>query len=148
MKCMRGAGTERFRAPHADVSKLRQRLPAEAGAAGAEHDHIGRAVAQPGGSLLDLAEIGRFRRQTQQRQAFVRMRLAQPVERALAAAQHIVERGFRHAMRADRLGSRVFDVLLKRHPGILPRCGKKVPKRELLALNSSWSVLARGRPPP
>ena len=42
---------ERLDAAHADAGKLRQRLPAEARSAGAEHHDIGRARAQPRGGL-------------------------------------------------------------------------------------------------
>ena len=43
MKCRRGGGAQRADARHREAGKLRQRLAAEARAAGAENDDVGRA---------------------------------------------------------------------------------------------------------
>ena len=120
--------TEWLRPTHANVGKLRDCLPAETGAASAEHDDVARARAQPLCGAFDVGEIVGARRQSQQRQRPFGVRLAQRHERALAAAQRIVQRGLRDAVLADRLGPRVLDVLLERHAAHRLRCSRNVPR--------------------
>ena len=117
---------ERADAAHADAGKLRQRLPAEARAAGAEHHHVGRAGAQPRGGAVDLVEIvasapaaaaaAGCRR---------RARRAASASAASLRSQRVVERRLADAVRADLLGARVVDVLRNGMPAALPRSAGK-----------------------
>ena len=87
-------------ARHRMAGKLGQRLPAQAGAAGAEQHDIGRACRQPAGGLFDAVEVVTLRGQPQQRQSAVGMPRPQPVERALAAFQRSGE-----SIRRDTFGA-------------------------------------------
>ena len=60
-------------AGHMIVGKLRQRLAAERGAAGAEDDDVARAIGQLAGGVANAGEIVGAFRQAQQRQAVVGM---------------------------------------------------------------------------
>ena len=71
---------------HGVAGELRQRLPAQAGAGGAEQDDIGGALRQPAGGVPDPRQIVMGFRQPQQRQAAVGMARAQAFERAIRAA--------------------------------------------------------------
>ena len=87
MKCRRGGVAQRADAGHAVAGKLRQRLPAEARAAGAEHDDVGRAVAPAGAPRRAIAgEIVVLAGSRSSGSAAVGMARAQPVERALRRA--------------------------------------------------------------
>jgi len=68
------------------TGELRQRLPAEARAAGAEHDDVVEAAAELVGDGAQLGEIVAPRRQAQQRQAAVLAPAAQRAERRRRAA--------------------------------------------------------------
>ena len=115
MKCRRGPSRKRADAGHRIAGKLRQRLAAEARAAGAEEHDVGRAGAQPRRGSADGGEVVALGRQPQQRQAAVGVARAQPVERLGAARQRVVESGRRNAVRADALCARVLDRLANGH---------------------------------
>ena len=87
MKCTRGGAAQRGHAGHGVAGQLRQRLPAEARAAGAENDDIARAVGEPPGCVANAGKIVLLFRQPQQRQAAVAMTRAQGFERALRRGQ-------------------------------------------------------------
>ena len=90
-KWMRGcrAGAD---AGHGVARELRQRLAAEARAAGAEEDHVGRAVAQQRRVAEDGGDVVALLRQPQQRQRAVGVACAQELPKRLAGAgQHVRE---------------------------------------------------------
>ena len=102
-------------ARHAVAGKLRQRLAAEAGAAGAEENHVAGVVGEPLSGIADRRQIVTGLRQPQQRQAAVGMARAQPIERALGAFERSVERLVGDAVRADVLLQCAVDGLMNRH---------------------------------
>ncbi len=111
-------------AGHRIEGELRQRLAAERGAAGAENDDVGGALAEPGGGLLDAGEVVLLLGQAQQRQRALGVMLPQPVERALGTGKRIGQRAVGQAVLADGLGERAVDGLnqghraLRRHAGL------------------------------
>ena len=67
-KCRRGGSRKRADARHGVAGELRQRLPAEARAAGAEEHHVGGALAQQPCVAEDRGDVVAPLRQAQQRQ--------------------------------------------------------------------------------
>jgi hypothetical protein len=65
---------------HAVITQLRQRLPAETRASGAEEDDVGGLGAEARGGIADLIEIVARARHVQQRQAAALVLTPQPRE--------------------------------------------------------------------
>ena len=74
-------------ARHGEARKLRQGLPAEAGAAGAEDNDVGCPVRELARGIPDRLQIAVRFRQAQQRQTAVGMAGAQPIKRAFCPRQ-------------------------------------------------------------
>ena len=85
MKWMRGGSRKAADAGHGVAGKLRQRLPAEARAAGAEEDHVAGAVTQQRGVAEDGGDVVALFRQAQQRQRAVGVARAKPGQRLAGA---------------------------------------------------------------
>jgi hypothetical protein len=106
---------QRVDAGHRVTGELRQRLAAQAGAAGTEKDDVGSVLCQPLAGVADLRQIAMRARQREQRQAAIGVTLAEGFERGLGA----VERGFQgavgNAVRPDVLLQRAVDGLGDRH---------------------------------
>ncbi len=86
---------------HAVPGQLRQRLPAEARAAGAEQHDVGGAVGQPPRLVLDWVQIVMLAGQPQQRQAAIGMARAQDFERRFGAPERRLQRVVGDAVPAD-----------------------------------------------
>ncbi len=104
-------------ARHLVIGELRQRLPAERGAAGAEYDDIARARGERLGSAANLGEIVLLFRQVQQRQRALGIQPAQLIERAFRAGQGGRKRGLGDAVLANVLFQRAVDRLDEGHGG-------------------------------
>ncbi len=110
---------QRADAGHRVAGKLRQRLPAQAGAAGAEQNDVGGIFGQAARSIADRHQIVMGFRQPQQRQRAVGVARAQNFERPFGAAERIVQGLFGDAVRPDALLARAVDGLDDCH-GLLP----------------------------
>ncbi len=93
------------------AGQLRQRLPAQAGAAGAEQHDVAGAFRDPAGGVADAGEVVPAFRQAQQRQTAVGMTRAQGFERGAGAAERIVQRLVGNAVRPDVFFKRTVDGL-------------------------------------
>ena len=112
MKCRRGGVAQRADARHRVAGKLRQRLAAEARAAGAEDDDVGGAFARAAAAgVADAGEVVTRLRQAQQRQAAVGMARAQAIERGLGAVERVGRAPCRQRRAARRLFQRAVDGL-------------------------------------
>ena len=115
MKCRRGGARSAADARHRVTGKLRQRLAAEAGPAGAEDHDVGGVLGKPLAGLADRRQIVAGFRQPQQRQAAIGVARAQPLERALGAIERGAQRLVGDAVRADVAFKRAVDGLVYRH---------------------------------
>ena len=106
-------------ARHVVVGELRQRLPAERRAAGAENNDVGGVCGEAPGGVADLAQVAMGRRQMQQRQRAVGVARTQRFERALGAAKCVSQGLVGYAVLADVLLKRAVDSLGDRH-GLVP----------------------------
>ena len=102
-------------ARHGVVAQLRQGLPAEARAAGAEEDDVGRLAREPRRRGADGAEIVARARHVQERQPAARVVLAQARQRVLDEPQAGLDRHLGKAAGADGAGQRLIDRLLDSH---------------------------------
>ena len=100
---------------HREARKLRQGLPAEAGAAGAKYDDIARAIGQLTCRVPDHLQIATGFRQPQQRQTVVGVTGAQPFQRAFRARQRGLQRIRFDAVQADVFLARTVDGLKDAH---------------------------------
>ncbi len=124
---------QRADARHRVAGKLRKRLAAEAGTAGAEENDVGGTVGQPAAGLADRHQVVMGARQPQQRQAAVGMARAQGFERGAGAVERIVQGLVGNAVRPDALLARAVDGLDNGHgcPSVQPAssglAGRNVP---------------------
>ena len=103
MKCNARRRAQRADARHGVTGELRQRLAAEARAAGAEDHDVGGVLGQPPAGVADRRQIVARFRQPQQRQPAIGVAIAQLVERAFGAIERSFERLVGDAVRADVL---------------------------------------------
>src|SRR6185437_4171797 len=101
--------------PEALIGQRAQRLPAEARAADAEHQHVIEAAAELVGGPGERGEIVASRRQTQQRQAAVVAAAIERRQRRLGAGEHGVELTGGDAALSDGLGKASGNVLTIGH---------------------------------
>jgi hypothetical protein len=118
-------------ARHRMAAELRQGLPAEARAAGAEKHHVGGALGEALAGGADPGEVVAFLRETQQRQLAVGVAAFQPVERAGRARERVVVCLCVEAVRTDALRAGAVDRLNERHGGrrkqLRRPCGRCLP---------------------
>jgi hypothetical protein len=100
------------RRPEALVGERVERRPAQARAAGAEHDHVAERLGEPRRDRAQPVHVVAPRRQAQQRQALVAVPAAQGVERARGGGQHGVELGVAEPAVADARGKAAVDLLV------------------------------------
>ena len=145
MKCRRG-GARSAPTPGTRVAgKLRQRLPAEAGAAGAEEDDVGGVFGEPAAGVADRRQIVMGFRQPQQRQAAVGMARAQGIERGLGAVERGVERLVGNAVRPDVLFQRAVDGL-DEWPWLQDLICLSTSRKRTQRVHSALEVSPFGRP--
>src|SRR5689334_655140 len=110
------AGAQEACARHCMILKLRQCLPAEARAAGAEEHNVSRTSrAETPRRILDRDQVVVLGGKPQQRQAAVGMARTQPSKRRLGPPKHLGERRRRYAVWSDFVGKRKIDRLLEAH---------------------------------
>jgi hypothetical protein len=100
---------------HGIVAQLRQGLAAEARAAGAEEDHVGRLAREARGGVADGGQVVARARHVQEGQAAASVVLAQARERVVDEPQGRLDGHLGKAAGADGAGQRLVDRLLESH---------------------------------
>ena len=130
MKCSWGGARNAPTPGNGEARKLRQGLPAQAGAAGAEDNDIGRAVRELTGRVSNCLKIVVGLGQAEQRQAVVRMADTEPIKCRVRTRQNGLKRIGTNAVLPYVFFARIVDGLDEAHTVNLPGIARNAQRQK------------------